>query len=71
MILKKNNVSREFTSDSLGHSDIRTTSHYLDSLSIDESFEVNNRLVKRNKTGEGLEDKLSKQTTLDTIGLDH
>jgi len=47
MTLKRNGVSREFTSDSLGHSDIRTTSHYLDSLSIDESFKVNNNLVKR------------------------
>ena len=47
MTLKRNGVSREFTSDSLGHSDIRTTSHYLDSLSIDESFEVNNNLVRR------------------------
>ncbi len=47
MTLKRNGVSREFTSDSLGHSDIRTTSHYLDSLSIDESFTVNNNLLKR------------------------
>lgn len=47
MTLKRNGVSREFTSDSLGHSDIKTTSHYLDSLSIDESFEINNMLVKR------------------------
>jgi len=47
MTLKRNGVPREHTSDSLGHSDIRTTSHYLDSLSIDESFEVNNNLVKR------------------------
>jgi integrase len=49
MTLKRNGVSREFTSDSLGHSDIRTTSHYLDSLSIDESFAVNNNLVKSMK----------------------
>ena len=47
MTLKRNGVPREHTSDSLGHSDIRTTSHYLDSLSIDESFAVNNNLVKR------------------------
>lgn len=47
MTLKRNGVPREHTSDSLGHSDIRTTSHYLDSLSIDESFTVNNKLVKR------------------------
>jgi integrase len=71
MTLKRNGVSREFTSDSLGHSDIRTTSHYLDNLSIDESFEINNKLVKRKTTKEGDEDKLSKQTTLETIGLDH
>ena len=57
MTLKRNNVSREFTSYSLGHSDIRTTSHYLDSLSIDESFEVNNMLVKRRENREGDEDK--------------
>jgi integrase len=49
MTLKRNNVSREFTADSLGHSDIRTTSNYLDSLSIAESFDVNNMLVKRKK----------------------
>jgi len=49
MTLKRNGVSREFTSDSLGHSDIKTTSHYLDSLSIDESFAVNNNLVKKKK----------------------
>ena len=47
MTLKRNGVPREHTSDSLGHSDIRTTSHYLDSLSIDESFAVNNNLLKR------------------------
>lgn len=49
MTLKRNKVPIEFISDSLGHSDPRTTLHYLDSLSIDESFEVNNRLVKRKK----------------------
>jgi len=56
MTLKRNKVSREFTADSLGHSDIRTTSNYLDSLSIPESFDINNMLVKRkkdnNQTGE-------------------
>jgi hypothetical protein len=40
---------RQFISDCLGHSDIRTASHHLDSLSIDESFEVNNSLVKGKK----------------------
>ncbi len=49
MTLKRNKVPREFTADSLGHSDIRTTSSYLDSLSIAESFDVNNMLVKRKK----------------------
>jgi hypothetical protein len=31
----------------LGHNDPRTTSHYLDSLSIEESFNINKHLVKR------------------------
>jgi hypothetical protein len=30
----------------LGHNDPRTTSHYLDSLSIDDTFKVNDFLVK-------------------------
>ncbi len=49
MTLKRNGVSIEYTSDTLGHSDPKTTRHYLDSLSIDESFAVNNNLVKRKK----------------------
>lgn len=51
MTNKRNKVSTDFTSDMLGHSDIRTTLNYLDSLSVDESFEVNNRLLKR-KSGD-------------------
>ena len=31
----------------MGHADPRTTSHYLDSLSVDEAFDVNKHLVKR------------------------
>lgn len=53
MTLKRNGVPREHTSDALGHSDIRTTSHYLDSLSIDESFAVNSNLVKSKKRKAG------------------
>lgn len=58
--LKRNGVPGEFTAYLLGHSDIRTTAHYLDSLSKDESFEVNNKLVKRKTTKEGDEDKFNK-----------
>ena len=47
--LKRKGVPREFIGDMLGHSDPRTTSHYLDSLSIDETFDVNHKLVKRKK----------------------
>lgn len=47
--LKRKGVPREFIGDMLGHSDPRTTSHYLDSLSIDETFDVNDKLVKRKK----------------------
>ncbi len=47
MTLKRNGVPREHTSDTLGHSDPRITSHYLDSLDVDEAFEINNMLVKR------------------------
>jgi integrase len=45
--LKRNGVPREFIGDMLGHNDPRTTSHYLDSLSIEESFNINKHLVKR------------------------
>lgn len=34
----------------MGHSDIRTTSNYLDSLSIHKIFDINNKLVKRKKS---------------------
>ena len=57
--LRRSGVSVSDIGDMLGHNDPRTTLHYLDSLSIDESFEVNNRLVKRRKDdcGEEPEDK--------------
>jgi integrase len=44
--LNRNGVPREFISNMLGHNDPRTTSHYLDSLSIDDTFKVNDFLVK-------------------------
>lgn len=47
--LKRNGVSLADISECLGHSDIKTTMHYLDSLSIEESFAVNNNLVKSKK----------------------
>jgi len=47
--LNRNGVPREFISSMLGHQDPRTTSHYLDSLSIDDTFKVNDFLVKREK----------------------
>ena len=52
MTNERNYISRGHTSDMLGHSDIRTTAYYLDSLSIDESFRINNKLLKR-KNGNG------------------
>lgn len=52
MTCKRNGISHEFISDSLSHSDIRVTSSYLDSMSIDESFSINNKLLKR-KNGNG------------------
>lgn len=51
--LRRSGVSVEDIGDMLGHNDPRTTLHYLDSLSIDESFKVNNRLVKPKKDKEG------------------
>jgi integrase len=47
--LNRNGVPREFISNMLGHNDPRTTSHYLDSLSIDDTFKVNDFLVKKKK----------------------
>src|SRR5690606_18923072 len=44
--LKRNGVPREFIGDMLGHNDRRTTSHYLDSLSIEETFNINDKIVK-------------------------
>lgn len=45
--LNRNGVPREFISNMLGHSDPRTTAHYLDSLSIDDTFKINDLLVKK------------------------
>jgi len=47
--LKRNGVSLVDISYCLGHSDIRTTMAYFDSLSIDDSFAINNNLVKSKK----------------------
>lgn len=54
--LNRNGVPREFIANMLGHSDIRTTSHYLDTLSIDETFKINDKLVKRKKSNEESEE---------------
>jgi integrase len=51
--LKRNGVSLVDISECLGHSDIKTTMHYLDSLSIEDSFAVNNYLVKSKKRKSG------------------
>lgn len=51
--LRRSGVSVSDIGDMLGHNDPRTTLHYLDSLSIDESFVVNNKLVKRKKNDKG------------------
>lgn len=47
--LDRNGEARENISSMLGHSDIRTTSNYLDSLSIKKTFDINDKLVKRKK----------------------
>lgn len=54
--LKRSGVPREFIGDMLGHNDPRTTSHYLDSLSIEETFDINKHLVKRKTQKEKIED---------------
>jgi integrase len=50
--LDRSGVQRENISSVLGHSDIRTTSNYLDSLSIHKIFDINDKLVKRKKSKE-------------------
>ncbi len=50
--LDRNGEHRENISSMLGHSDIRTTSNYLDSLSIKKTFDINDKLVKRKKKNE-------------------
>jgi integrase len=48
--LDRNGEKRENISSMLGHSDIRTTANYLDSLSIKKTFDINDKLVKRKKS---------------------
>jgi integrase len=43
--LKRKGVSRDQISEMLGHSNPMVTGHYLDSLNIDESFGINEKLV--------------------------
>ena len=43
--LKRNGVSRDQISEMLGHSNPIVTGHYLDSLNIDETFSINEKLV--------------------------
>jgi len=45
--LNRKGVPREFIANMLGHHDPRTTFHYLDSLFIEGTFDVNKNLVKR------------------------
>lgn len=40
-------VPHKFIDDMFGHNDPRTTSHYPDSLSNDESFDINEHLIKQ------------------------
>lgn len=48
-ILKKSGVPIEFISESLGHSDLKTTENYLDSFSSDTKKEVVNKLLNFKK----------------------
>jgi integrase len=52
--LNRNGVPIGDISNMLGHNDPRTTAHYLDSLSIDGTFEVNDKLVKSKKEGRNI-----------------
>lgn len=54
--LNRKGVPREFIANMLGHHDPRTTSHYLDSLSIEGTFDVNKNLVKRKTQQTGVVD---------------
>jgi hypothetical protein len=47
--LKRNGTPIEFIRDMFTHADSRTTLNYLDDLSIEETFKVNNTLVKGSK----------------------
>lgn len=47
--LKRSGVPDGFIGDMLGHSDPRTTKHYLDSLDVQKTFDVNKHLVKSKK----------------------
>lgn len=54
---KRNGVPIEFICDALAHSDVRVTRSYLDSLSVEESFVVNNKLPKRRNLNGGKVEK--------------
>jgi integrase len=47
--LNRNGTSRAAISEMLGHQDLRTTNHYLDSLSSDKAHQINEGLVSRTK----------------------
>ncbi|HYQ56384.1 MAG TPA: tyrosine-type recombinase/integrase [Draconibacterium sp.] len=49
--LKRSGVPEGFIGEMLGHSDPRTTMHYLDSLDVKKTFDVNKHLVKSTKNG--------------------
>lgn len=51
--LKRIGETRETIGEMLGHRDLKTTSAYLDSLSIDETFRVNEGLVSCRKPSNG------------------
>ncbi len=47
--LKRNGTAKENIGEMMGHADFRTTSAYLDSLSVEEAYRINDKLVKRKK----------------------
>jgi len=51
-ILKHSGVSIEQISESLGHSDLRTTENYLDSFHLDSKKEVVKKLLNFKKTSQ-------------------
>lgn len=44
-VLKRNGVSRDIISEMLNHSNTLVTSHYLASLDMEKTFEINDRLI--------------------------